>query len=200
MKKIFIIIILILGVIGCTKKEYENPTVIMEIENYGTIKLELYPEYAPNTVANFVNLIENKFYDGLTFHRLAKGFVLQGGDPNGDGTGNPGYSIKGEFKENNYPKNTLKHTTGVISMARSMNNDSAGSQFFIVLDSNENISNSLDGKYAAFGKILTGMEVINEIENTAKISDEVTGKLKENIKITKVTVDTKGKTYTVKKA
>ncbi len=184
---------------GCNKN-YENPIVTMDIKNYGTIKIELYPKYAPNTVANFVNLIENKFYDGLTFHRLVKGFVLQGGDPNGNGTGGPGYTIKGEFKDNNFSKNTLKHTSGVISMARSIDNDSAGSQFFIVLDTNENVSTSLDNKYAGFGKVIEGLDIIKKIEDEAEIENNQTGKLKENITITKVTVDTKGKTYTVKKS
>ena len=199
MKKILIIFTCILMLTGCNKN-YENPIVTMEIKNYGTIKIELYPKYAPNTVANFVNLIENKFYDGLTFHRLVKGFVLQGGDPNGNGTGGPGYTIKGEFKDNNFSKNTLKHTSGVISMARSIDNDSAGSQFFIVLDTNENVSTSLDNKYAGFGKVIEGLDIIKKIEDEAEIENNQTGKLKENITITKVTVDTKGKTYTVKKS
>lgn len=199
MKRILIIFTCILMLTGCNKN-YENPIVTMDIKNYGTIKIELYPKYAPNTVANFVNLIENKFYDGLTFHRLVKGFVLQGGDPNGNGTGGPGYTIKGEFKDNNFSKNTLKHTSGVISMARSIDNDSAGSQFFIVLDTNENVSTSLDNKYAGFGKVIEGLDIIKKIEDEAEIENNQTGKLKENITITKVTVDTKGKTYTVKKS
>lgn len=199
MKRILIIFTCILILNGCNKN-YENPIVTMDIKNYGTIKIELYPKYAPNTVANFVNLIENKFYDGLTFHRLVKGFVLQGGDPNGNGTGGPGYTIKGEFKDNNFSKNTLKHTSGVISMARSIDNDSAGSQFFIVLDTNENVSASLDNKYAGFGKVIEGLDIIKKIEDEAEIENNQTGKLKENITITKVTVDTKGKTYTVKKS
>lgn len=199
MKRILIIFTCILMLTGCNKN-YENPIVTMDIKNYGTIKIELYPKYAPNTVANFVNLIENKFYDGLTFHRLVKGFVLQGGDPNGNGTGGPGYTIKGEFKDNNFSKNTLKHTSGVISMARNIDNDSAGSQFFIVLDTNENVSTSLDNKYAGFGKVIEGLDIIKKIEDEAEIENNQTGKLKENITITKVTVDTKGKTYTVKKS
>ena len=169
----------------------------MEIENYGTIEIELYPEYAPNTVANFVNLIESGFYNGNNFHRLAKGFVLQGGDPEGQGTGGPGYSIKGEFKQNGYSKNTLSHDEGIISMARAQDMDSAGSQFFIVLS--DSAKYSLDGKYAGFGKVTKGMEILKEIESSEEVIDDISGKLKENITITKVTVDTKGATYKVEK-
>ena len=155
MKKIIIILVSILCLTGCGKKEYDNPIVTMNIKDYGTIKIELYPKYAPNTVANFVNLVEEGFYNGNTFHRLVPGFVLQGGDPEGNGTGGPGYSIKGEFRENGYTKNTLKHTTGIISMARSALPDSAGSQFFIVLADSQMISASLDNKYAAFVLLLS---------------------------------------------
>lgn len=196
MKKIILLIISLCLVVGCGKKEH--PIVTMEIESYGTIELELYPEYAPNTVANFVNLIESGFYDGNTFHRLVPGFVLQGGDPDGTGSGGPGYTIKGEFKENNYTRNTLSHSKGVISMART--NDSyntAGSQFFIVLDDSAKLS--LDNMYAGFGKVTKGMEVIEEIEASAEVANSITGKLKDNITIKKVTVDTKGEKYKVKK-
>ena len=186
---------------GCSKDNEQeitdNPIVTMEIANYGTIKIELYPKYAPNTVANFVNLIEDGFYDGLTFHRLVPGFVLQGGDPDGNGTGGPGYTIDGEFKANGYSKNTLSHDKGVISMARSMDYDSAGSQFFIVLD--DSAKSSLDNLYAGFGRVTEGMEILEEIEANEKIADDVTGALEENITITKVTVDTFGYEYTVKK-
>lgn len=184
---------------GCSNDEEitENPIVTMEIEDYGTIKIELYPEYAPNTVANFVNLIESGFYDGLTFHRLVLGFVLQGGDPDGDGTGGPGYTIDGEFKANGYTQNTLSHDKGVISMARSMDYDSAGSQFFIVLD--DSAKSSLDGMYAGFGRVTEGMEILEEIEANEEIADDATGALEENITITKVTVDTFGYEYTVEK-
>ena len=184
---------------GCSNDEEitENPIVTMEIEDYGTIKIELYPEYAPNTVANFVNLIESGFYDGLTFHRLVPGFVLQGGDPDGDGTGGPGYTIDGEFKANGYTQNTLSHDKGVISMARSMDYDSAGSQFFIVLD--DSAKSSLDGMYAGFGRVTEGMEILEEIEANEKIADDATGALEENITITKVTGDTFGYEYTVEK-
>ncbi len=203
MKKIFTSILVLFSLLilsGCSNNEKDiekNPLVTMEIEDYGTIKIELYPEYAPNTVANFVSLIENGFYDGLTFHRLVPGFVLQGGDPDGDGTGGPGYTIDGEFKANGYTKNTLSHDKGVISMARSMDYDSAGSQFFIVLD--DSAKSSLDGMYAGFGRVTEGMEILEEIEANEKIADDATGALEENITITKVTVDTFGYEYTVEK-
>lgn len=200
MKKVkyLIVVFLLIIITGCGNKKYDDPIVTMEIENYGTIEIELYPEYAPNTVANFVNLIESGFYDGNNFHRLAKGFVLQGGDPTGTGTGGPGYSIKGEFSKNNYTKNTLSHAEGVISMARnSISMDSAGSQFFIVLS--DSAKYSLDGMYAGFGKVTKGMDILKKIESKEEVTDTNTGKLKENITITKVTVDTKGATYKVQK-
>ena len=200
MKKILLIIVSILLFSGCGKKEFDNPIVTMNIKDYGTIKIELYPKYAPNTVANFVNLVEEGFYNGNTFHRLVPGFVLQGGDPEGNGTGDPGYSIKGEFRENGYTKNTLKHTTGIISMARSMSPDSAGSQFFIVLADSQMISASLDNKYAGFGKVIEGLEIIKKIEDSEKVENEQTGKLKENITIESATVETFGKDYKVTKA
>lgn len=200
MKKIIIILVSILCLTGCGKKEYDNPIVTMNIKDYGTIKIELYPKYAPNTVANFVNLVEEGFYNGNTFHRLVPGFVLQGGDPEGNGTGDPGYSIKGEFRENGYTKNTLKHTTGIISMARSMSPDSAGSQFLIVLADSQMISASLDNKYAGFGKVIEGLEIIKKIEDSEKVENEQTGKLKENITIESATVETFGKDYKVTKA
>jgi len=141
----------------------ENPIVTIEMENGGIIKAELYPEIAPNTVANFVTLVQNGFYNGLIFHRVIKGFMLQGGDPDGNGTGGPGYSIRGEFSSNGF-KNDLKHTPGVLSMARSMMPNSAGSQFFIMTSD----SPHLDGQYAAFGKVLEGMEVADSIVNTRR--------------------------------
>lgn len=195
MKKILIILVGLLLLTGCN--ENKNPIVTMEIEYYGTIKIELYPKYAPNTVANFISLIEDEFYDGLSFHRSVPGFVLQGGDPLGDGTGGPGYNIFGEFKENGYNKNTLSHTRGVVSMARSNDYDSAGSQFFIVLD--DSAAYSLDGLYSGFGKVVEGMDIIDDIVENEKVADEYTGLLEENVIITKVTVDTFGKTYEVKK-
>lgn len=197
MKKIFLIIVSILLLTGCGKKEYDNPIVTMQIKDYGTIKIELYPKYAPNTVANFVSLVEDGFYDNNTFHRLVPGFVLQGGDPEGNGSGGPGYTIAGEFRENGYTKNTLKHTTGIISMARTSDPNSAGSQFFIVLADSEMVSQSLDNKYAAFGKVIQGMDVIKNIEDTEEIENDMTGKLKENITIESATVETFGQEFKV---
>lgn len=198
LKKVIFLIISLILLTGCGKR-VENPIVTMEISDYGTIKIELYPKYAPNTVANFVNLVESGFYNDNTFHRLVPGFVLQGGDPDGDGTGGPGYTIKGEFSENGYGKNTLKHDKGVVSMARTNMPNSAGSQFFIVLDDTKTIHASLDNKYAAFGKVIEGMEIIENIEKNATVKDNQTGKLKKNITIKNATVDTFGKEYSVKK-
>ena len=198
LKKVIFLIISLILLTGCGKRT-ENPIVTMEISDYGTIKIELYPKYAPNTVANFVNLVESGFYNDNTFHRLVPGFVLQGGDPDGDGTGGPGYTIKGEFSENGYGKNTLKHDKGVVSMARTNIPNSAGSQFFIVLDDTKTIHASLDNKYAAFGKVIEGMEIIENIEKNATVKDNQTGKLKKNITIKNATVDTFGKEYSVKK-
>ena len=135
-----------------------NPIVTIEMENGRTIKAELYPEIAPNTVANFLSLAGSGYYDGLTFHRVIYGFMIQGGCPNGTGMGGPGYSIKGEFASNGV-KNTLAHTPGVLSMARSMMPNSAGSQFFIM----HKAAPHLNGEYAAFGKVIEGMEVVDEI-------------------------------------
>lgn len=198
LKKVIFLIISLILLTGCGKRT-ENPIVTMEISDYGTIKIELYPKYAPNTVANFVNLVESGFYNDNTFHRLVPGFVLQGGDPDGDGTGGPGYTIKGEFSENGYAKNTLKHDKGVVSMARTNMPNSAGSQFFIVLDDTKTIHASLDNKYAAFGKVIEGMDIIENIEKNATVKDNQTGKLKKNITIKNATVDTFGKEYSVKK-
>ncbi len=198
LKKVIFLIISLILLTGCGKR-VENPIVTMEISDYGTIKIELYPKYAPNTVANFVNLVENGFYNDNTFHRLVPGFVLQGGDPDGDGTGGPGYTIKGEFSENGYVKNTLKHDKGVVSMARTNMPNSAGSQFFIVLDDTETVHASLDNKYAAFGKVIEGMDIIENIEKNATVKDNQSGKLKKNITIKNATVDTFGKEYSVKK-
>lgn len=198
LKKVIFLIISLILLTGCGKRT-ENPIVTMEISDYGTIKIELYPKYAPNTVANFVNLVESGFYNDNTFHRLVPGFVLQGGDPDGDGSGGPGYTIKGEFSENGYVKNTLKHDKGVVSMARTNMPNSAGSQFFIVLDDTETIHASLDNKYAAFGKVIEGMDIIENIEKNATVKDNQSGKLKKNITIKNATVDTFGKEYSVKK-
>ena len=136
----------------------QNPIVTITMENGDVIKAELYPEIAPNTVNNFISLINHNFYDGVCFHRVIKGFMLQGGDPDGNGTGGPGYEIKGEFTHNGF-KNDLKHTAGVLSMARTMIPDSAGSQFFIMHQD----APHLDGEYAAFGKVIEGMDVVNKI-------------------------------------
>ena len=136
----------------------QNPIITFEMENGKTIKAELYPEIAPNTVNNFLSLVNKCYYNGLTFHRVIYGFMIQGGCPDGTGCGGPGYSIKGEFSMNGF-KNDLKHSEGVLSMARSMMPDSAGSQFFIM---HKNAPH-LDGQYAAFGKVIEGMEVVNEI-------------------------------------
>lgn len=173
-------------------KQYdtENPVVAMYIEDYGTIVMELYPEIAPNTVNNFISLVKSGFYDNNTFHRLVPGFVLQGGDPNGMGTGGPGYTIKGEFSKNGF-ENDLKHTKWVVSMARSQDYDSAGSQFFIMLGTAEN----LDGEYAAFGKVIDGKENINRIVKNEGVSDADSGKLTHNLTIKKAVIDLKGKEY-----
>ena len=194
--KILIIILSLFMLTGCGNNN-ENPIVTMEIQDYGTITIELYPEYAPNTVANFISLIESDFYDGLTIHRVVPGFVIQGGDPSGNGTGGPGYTIAGEFQANGYPKNTLSHTRGIISMARSSSYDSAGSQFFIVLD--DSAKTSLDTLYAAFGKVTDGMDIIDAIVDDVTITNEVTGQIAEDIIITDVSVDTFGVNYEVEK-
>ena len=135
--------------------------VAMEVQDFGTIQLELYPEKAPETVANFEKLVKAGFYDGLTFHRIIKGFMIQGGDPKGNGTGGSDETIKGEFTANGFTKNDLSHKRGVISMARSMSYDSASSQFFIVHED----SDFLDGQYAAFGRVTDGMDVVDAIAN-----------------------------------
>jgi peptidyl-prolyl cis-trans isomerase B (cyclophilin B) len=139
----------------------QNPVVTIEMANGDVIKAELYPEIAPNTVNNFVSLVSKGYYDGLIFHRVINGFMIQGGCPDGTGMGGPGYSIKGEFSQNGF-ENNLKHTEGVLSMARSMMPDSAGSQFFIMHKN----SPHLDGAYAAFGKVTEGMDVVNKIATT----------------------------------
>jgi peptidyl-prolyl cis-trans isomerase B (cyclophilin B) len=144
------------------KKMAEKPIVTIEMENGGVIKAELYPEKAPNTVNNFISLINHNFYDGLIFHRVIEGFMIQGGCPDGTGMGGPGYSIKGEFIINRF-NNDIKHERGVLSMARAMNPNSAGSQFFIMHQN----SPHLDGQYAAFGKVIEGMDVVDEIAEVA---------------------------------
>ena len=164
-----------------------NPIVTIEMENGGVMKAELYPETAPNTVNNFISLIQSGFYDGLTFHRVIPGFMIQGGDPDGVGTGGPGYSIKGEFSQNGV-KNDLAHTRGVLSMARAMDPDSAGSQFFIMVDD----APHLDGGYAAFGKVTQGMDVADAI---VAVKRDWNDRPKQEQKMKKVTVDTQGVDY-----
>ena len=159
----------------------------IEMENGGVMKLELYPEIAPQSVYNFVSLARSGFYDGLTFHRIIPGFMIQGGDPTGTGMGGPGYSIKGEFAANGVT-NDLKHTEGVLSMARAMHPDSAGSQFFIM----HKTSPHLDGSYAAFGKVIEGMDVVNKIAETR--TDYSDRPLEDQV-MESVTVDTFGETY-----
>lgn len=173
---------------GTDETNEHLPIATIKVKDYGTIQLELYPEVAPNTVNNFISLSNSGFYDGLTFHRVIKGFMIQGGDPEGVGTGGPGYSIVGEFTSNGFA-NSLKHTKGVISMARSSNPDSAGSQFFIMSAD----APHLDGEYAAFGKVISGIEVVEKIENVNTNSSD---KPKEDVVIESVTVDTKGVEYT----
>lgn len=164
-----------------------NPIVTITMESGDVMKLELYPEIAPNTVNNFISLANKGYYNGLIFHRVIKGFMIQGGCPQGTGTGNPGYSIKGEFKMNGFTNN-LKHDSGVISMARSMMPDSAGSQFFIM----HKKAPHLDGQYAAFGKITEGMDVVNKI---AEVSTDWGDKPLEPQVMASVTVETFGEEY-----
>ncbi len=165
----------------------QNPVVTFEMEDGGIIKAELYPEIAPNTVNNFLSLVKKGFYDGLIFHRVIEGFMIQGGCPNGNGMGDPGYSIKGEFTQNGF-QNDLKHTKGVLSMARSMMPDSAGSQFFIM----HKVSPHLDGAYAAFGKVTEGMDVVNRI---AQVDTDYSDRPIEPQRMKKVTAETFGVEY-----
>lgn len=165
----------------------QNPIITITMENGDVMKAELYPEIAPNTVNNFISLVSKGYYDGLIFHRVIKGFMLQGGCPDGNGMGGPGYSIKGEFAKNGF-KNDLKHTEGVLSMARSMMPDSAGSQFFIM----HQVSPHLDGDYAAFGKVTEGMDVVNKI---AEVRVDWNDKPMKAQKIKSITVDTFGEAY-----
>lgn len=164
-----------------------KPIVTFEMENGDIMKAELYPEIAPNTVNNFISLVQNGFYDGLIFHRVIRGFMIQGGCPDGTGMGGPGYTIKGEFSQNGFA-NDLRHTEGVLSMARAMHPDSAGSQFFIMHKN----SPHLDGAYAAFGKITEGMDIVNKIAETAT---DYSDRPLEEQKMKKVTVDTMGVEY-----
>lgn len=174
-KKLLIITLILIAAVGCSKKENRMDNkylsgkinVLMQVKDYGDVKIELDADTAPITVTNFVNLVKNKFYDGLTFHRIMDGFMIQGGDPNGDGTGGSDETIKGEFEANGV-KNNISHKRGVISMARSMNNDSASSQFFIV----QQDSTFLDKQYAAFGHVTSGMDVVDKIAKDANPTDD----------------------------
>ncbi|WP_338587945.1 peptidylprolyl isomerase [Clostridium baratii] len=199
--------ILSISIVGCsnsksnekvkednTKKQTEEkidekdlPEVTIKVKDYGTMKGVLYPNKAPNTVNNFIALANSGFYDNLTFHRVIKDFMIQGGDPEGTGTGGPGYSIKGEFSSNGFD-NDLKHTEGVLSMARTRDKDSGGSQFFIMTKD----SPHLDGDYAAFGKITEGLDVLHKIEDVKTDSND---KPLNEVKIESIKVDTKGKEY-----
>ncbi len=165
----------------------QNPMVTITMENGDVMKLELYPEVAPISVNNFISLIKKGFYNGLIFHRVINGFMIQGGCPDGNGMGGPGYCIKGEFAQNGVP-NSLKHTAGVLSMARAMDPNSAGSQFFIM---HKNAPH-LDGAYAAFGKITEGMDVVNKI---AEVDTDYNDRPMEEQKIKSMTVDTFGIDY-----
>ena len=168
-----------------------NPIVTIKMKNGDVMKIELYPKTAPNTVASFVKLVQDGFYNGLGFHRVIPGFMIQGGDPLGRGTGGPGYSIRGEFARNGF-NNPLKHTRGVLSMARSMMPNSAGSQFFIMVDD----APYLDGQYAAFGKVTEGMETADAIVSVPR---DPMDKPYEEQKMKSVRVDTHGETYTFEK-
>ena len=165
----------------------QNPIVTIEMENGGKIVAELYPEIAPNTVNNFISLVNDKFYDGLIFHRVIPGFMIQGGCPSGTGTGGPGYCIRGEFQGNRF-QNELKHDKGVLSMARAMNPNSAGSQFFVMTDK----APHLDGQYAAFGKVIEGMETADAIVSVKRDRQD---KPLEPQRIKQVTVETFGVAY-----
>ena len=185
-----------LALVGCSSESNieetrtppkELPVATMIVKDFGRVEIELYPHIAPNTVNNFISLANSGFYDGLTFHRVIKDFMVQGGDPEGSGMGGPGYKIKGEFSKNKF-QNDLKHTEGIISMARSQNKNSAGSQFFIVTKN----ASHLDGKYASFGKVINGMDIVHDIEN---IKTGANNKPINNVIIESIKVDTKGVDY-----
>lgn len=198
-KKIFLssILVLTLSLVGCSSKPKVNdetrtppkelPVATIVVKDFGTIEAELYPHIAPNTVNNFISLANSGFYNGLTFHRVIKDFMIQGGDPQGNGMGGPGYSIAGEFTDNGF-KNDLAHTEGVLSMARTQDKDSAGSQFFIVTKD----APHLDGQYASFGKVIKGMDVVHKIEN---VQTDANDKPVNNVVIESIKVDTKGVDY-----
>ncbi len=165
----------------------KNPIITIQMAEGDTIQVELYPDTAPNTVNNFISLVKKGYYDGLTFHRIIKGFMIQGGCPDGNGMGGPGYNIRGEFSMNGF-ENNLKHTAGVISMARSQMPDSAGSQFFIM----HKDAPHLDGAYAAFGKVTEGMDVVDKLAETATDYSDMP---LSPVVMEKVTVDTFGEEY-----
>ena len=170
-----------------TKENKNLPISTITVEGYGVMNVELYPEIAPNTVNNFISLANKGFYNNLKFHRIIKDFMIQGGDPKGNGTGGPGYSIEGEFTSNGFA-NSLKHTKGVISMARAQDPNSAGSQFFIMSGDSPN----LNGEYAAFGKVISGIDVLDKIQSVEISSNDAP---KKDVIITSITVDTKGVEY-----
>jgi len=190
---LLVVLFVMLVTAGCGKSANypedvkENPVAVITMENGGQIVIELEPKIAPNTVANFISLAEQGYYDGLIFHRVIPGFMIQGGDPSGNGRGGPGYSIAGEFTQNGF-ENNLKHERGVVSMARRLDPDSAGSQFFIMVDA----APHLDGQYAAFGRVIEGMETVDAIVSVD--TDENNKPLKDQ-RILKVNVDTKGYDY-----
>ena len=198
-KKLFMgtILVSLLSLVGCSSNNEttdevslspeELPVATISIEDFGNVEVELYPNIAPNTVNNFISLANSGFYDGLTFHRVIEGFMIQGGDPNGNGTGGPGYQIKGEFSSNNF-ENNLNHTEGVISMARSYDKDSAGSQFFIMTGD----SPHLDGEYASFGKVIDGIDIVHQIETVETDANDMPLK---QVTISSIKVDTKGIDY-----
>jgi len=186
-----------LALVGCSSNETvvdevrtppkELPVATIVFKDFGTVEAELYPHVAPNTVANFISLANSGFYDGLTFHRIIKDFMIQGGDPDGSGMGGPGYSIKGEFNKNKF-KNDLSHTEGILSMARGQHKDSAGSQFFIVTKD----APHLDGQYASFGKVISGMDIVHKIENVETGNNDAPI---EKVIIESIKIDTKGVDY-----
>ena len=165
-----------------------NPIITLEMENGNVFKAELYPEKAPNTVNNFISLVKKGFYNGLIFHRVIAGFMIQGGDPNGTGMGGPGYHIKGEFAANRFTQNDIAHERGVLSMARAQHPDSAGSQFFVMHED----ADYLDGQYAAFGKVIEGMETVDAIAAT---KTDWGDRPYETQKMKSVTVETFGVEY-----
>ena len=166
----------------------QNPIITFEMENGKTFKAELYPEKAPNTVNNFISLVNKGFYNGIIFHRVIAGFMIQGGDPEGRGTGGPGYHIKGEFSSNGFKQNDISHARGVLSMARAQHPNSAGSQFFVMHED----ADYLDGQYAAFGKVVEGQETVDEI---ATVKTDWSDRPYEEQKIKSVTAETFGVDY-----